>query len=342
MSVYDKRAQPAYENAATDPRYAENKHILGWWTDAHDKTLATAIDAWHWGWAWTITDALVLVTPTDVIAQWKRSDPKCRKYAWHNVLMYFAIARADALGLTATIRMADWKVCLVCEQNFREDALPFPIIRALGMSALDFCAPCIRDAVLSPGLDDRSPEQATEYLRSLAELLGVVPAQGFGTRLEDLGGVPRELRGSALRLLATKPSVNGVKRMFGSWLAGLIAAGVLEDGTRRTARGTQCIAKDGHVCFSLGEKTIDDFLFDNAIAHSKENPYPEGGYRTDFMVGEVFIEYFGLAGDPVYDAKRKIKEAMCRSHGIRLISLEAKDLANRGRLLKLLGALIPE
>ena len=77
----------------------------------------------------------------------------------------------------------------------------------------------------------------------------------------------------------------------------LVQAGILEDGTRRMVRGTQCIAKDGHVYLSLGERTKVDLPHAHGIPHEKEPHYPESNYRADFAVGDVFIEFFGLAGN---------------------------------------------
>jgi hypothetical protein len=110
-----------------------------------------------------------------------------------------------------------------------------------------------------------------------------------------------------------------VKELFGSWLEALIEAGILEDGTRRTARGTQCVAIDGHFCLSLGEKTIDDLLHAHGILHEKEPRYPEGNYRADFGVNGVFIEYFGLKGNTDYDKRSEFKRRLCKKHGIKLI-----------------------
>jgi hypothetical protein len=122
--------------------------------------------------------------------------------------------------------------------------------------------------------------------------------------------------------------------MFGSWLKALVEAGILEDGTRRTGRGTQCLAKDGHLCLSLGEKTIDDFLHSYGIAHEKEPHYPEGNFRADFLVDGVFIEYFGLKGDSDYDAKTRLKQRICKKHGIRLISIYPSDIVSLKKLSK--------
>ncbi len=127
---------------------------------------------------------------------------------------------------------------------------------------------------------------------------------------------------------------------FNSWLAALIDAGVLEDGTRKTSRGIQTLAKDRHVCLSLGEKTIDDFLFDRGIPHEKEPRYPIGNFRADFLVNGIFIEYFGLAGNPDYDAKIKKKMKICLDFGISLISIYPSDLISDKKLQKKLAPIL--
>lgn len=88
--------------------------------------------------------------------------------------------------------------------------------------------------------------------------------------MSDLIDVDEKTRLELLKLLKSKPSVQRVRDVFGSWLKALIAAGVLVNGTRETARGTQTVALDGHTCFSLGEKTIDDYLYKHGIQHDRE------------------------------------------------------------------------
>jgi hypothetical protein len=134
----------------------------------------------------------------------------------------------------------------------------------------------------------------------------------------------------------------GEPEIFGSWLKALVEAGVLEDGTRRTARGIQTIARDGHICLSLGGKTIYDYLFSNGIPHEIEPRYPEGNYRADFLVNDVFIEYFGLKGNPECDAKTKLKQRLCRKHGIRLISIYPEDLISMKKLERKMAPILTQ
>lgn len=340
MSNYDYRDRPAYRDSEADPQYARNKHILRWWTKKHDELLKDQISQMHWVWYWDITEIIAQSTQEVVIAHWKENDPKCKTYAWYNVLMYFAIARAQQLGFTRRIRKPKWKVCPLCEHRFREDSLPYPLIERFGIDRLDFCSPCLRDTVLqSSGNQNASKEQIKDYLKNLAEVLQRVPTQNFGEGKNDFATFTDSERLAILQVMKSKPSAQRVKKVFGSWLRALIEAEVLEDGTRQTGRGIQTIAKDGHVCLSLGEKTIDDYLFDHNIPHSIEPRYPDSNYRADFEVNGIFIEYFGLTGNADYDAKTREKKALCKKHGIKLIALYPKDLISDAKLSKKLEPL---
>lgn len=326
-----------------DPQVAENHYILEWWTPDHDALLARVIAEKKWEWCSYVTEEIVKVTDAKQINSWKKRDPLCRRYAWYNVLMHFARARAHQIGLTRKIRRPRWKRCLLCKHKFVEDSLPFPLIQRLGIDEIDFCSPCLRGAVLQGSGNDTLPKTAVlKYLKKLSTIIGRVPPQNFGEGIADLRSVPRDSRVALLRLLQNKPTVWCVKSHFRSWLNALIKAGVLEEGARKTSRGIQTIARDGHVCLSLGEKTIDEFLHKCSIRHIKEPGYPEGGYRADFKVGDVLIEYFGLAGNPDYDKRIQEKTRICENHGITLIAVYAKDLMSQEKLEKKLSPLFDE
>jgi hypothetical protein len=98
------------------------------------------------------------------------------------------------------------------------------------------------------------------------------------------------------------------------------------------------IANDGHVCLSIGEKTIDDLMYAAGIEHTKEPPYPEGRMRADFQVGSSLVEYFGLVGDEVYDAKIDLKRGLAAKHGRALIEVYPADLADATALAARLSA----
>ena len=131
-------------------------------------------------------------------------------------------------------------------------------------------------------------------------------------------------------------------KAFGSWLNALILAEVSTDGTRRTSRGIQCIALDGHKCLSLVEKTIDDWFTEHNISHEKEPAYPYHPHlnpskmRADWKVENVLFEYAGLMEEPAYalkmeesGVKQRIKLYTIHSLPKRYIGFGYKD----GKLL---------
>lgn len=89
-----------------------------------------------------------------------------------------------------------------------------------------------------------------------------------------------------------------------------------------------CKAIDGHLCNSVSELLIDNWLTKHHIGHAKEVPYPVGKYKTDWMLNQnTYIEYFGLAKDSKrYDADIKVKQSLCKKYKINLIEIYAKDL----------------
>ena len=239
MSIYDSRDRSAYEFKA-DPQYCENPLILKWWSPIHDQLLSDRISKDQWVWPWTITEKLVEITPSETIEKWVSEDPICAQYAWYNVLMYFAISRAEKLRLTATIRRPAWKVCPLCEQKFVEDSLPMPLIKRLGINQLDFCAPCLKETILdNSGGNMLSKEEIAEYLRRLSGALKHAPSQSFGEGMDDFLVLSTAERLVVLRMLKKKPAKERVKELFGSWRNALVAAGVQRNASTGKASGAE-------------------------------------------------------------------------------------------------------
>ena len=113
-----------------------------------------------------------------------------------------------------------------------------------------------------------------------------------------------------------------------------MAAQILEGDVLKTSFGYRCIAQDGHECYSLSEKIIDDWLYHHNVAHEKEVLYPsdeilnDTGLRADWRVKDVLIEFAGLLVDPIYAAKIDRKKKLCEKFSIDLIILEPEDIGN--------------
>lgn len=95
--------------------------------------------------------------------------------------------------------------------------------------------------------------------------------------------------------------------------------------------------KDGHIVKSIAEKIIDDYLFDNSIAHAYEKALPidenpEHDLHPDFCLqnfknkGDVYIEHWGFEnGSRSYDESEKYKLEIYKKRGITLICTYTDD-----------------
>lgn len=341
MGVYGKRIGPAYENHRPVPdKWAENTHILAWWTPAHDKAIVRVIEVWRWNWFWKLTDAIVAETPQETIDRWQKTDRLCRRYAWYNVLAKFAQARAQVMGFAARIPLPAQKPCPLCGEPFTEDSLGMPFVERLGPDRPDVCSPCLEQAIFEEETEYKTPDGILRYLRELADIVDRVPSQRFGEGTDDLRDLDPNTRNRVLVHLRGKPTKKSIKNFFPTWFDALVAADLLDDGARKNSRGIQCRAKDGHMCHSLGEKTIDDLLFHMGVEHTREPAYPDSNYRGDFGVGNTIIEYFGLAGNAEYDQKVKTKTAIAKKHKIPLVAIFPKDLVSTKKLRNKLARLV--
>ncbi len=100
----------------------------------------------------------------------------------------------------------------------------------------------------------------------------------------------------------------------------------------------KCLAIDGHVCNSVSELIIDNWLYKNKISHQKEIPYPKGKFVADWSLSsKILIEYFGLANDSRrYDEEIKKKQEICKEAAITLIEIYSQDLFPKNRLEEIL------
>lgn len=117
----------------------------------------------------------------------------------------------------------------------------------------------------------------------------------------------------------------GARAVFGNWNNAITAAGFKPNPVLFARK---YVSRDGHKCDSFTEKIIDDWLFAKNIFHQRSLPYPGNKLLSvDFVVGNKWIEFFGLAGElSDYDVLVKRKCRICRRHNIKLIEIYPKDL----------------
>lgn len=128
------------------------------------------------------------------------------------------------------------------------------------------------------------------------------------------------------------------RRVFGTWNKAISAAGFVPNQVVFSKKFT---ANDGHICDSLSEKIVDDWLFVRNIKHEVHVRYPWNNHMSaDFKVGEHWIELFGLTGQlKRYDSLMEEKLKLVKEYKLKLISLYLSDIfpvSNLDTKLKLL------
>lgn len=93
--------------------------------------------------------------------------------------------------------------------------------------------------------------------------------------------------------------------------------------------------KDGHIVKSRAEELLDNYFFDNRIKHAYEPELCLGEEKIsvspDFAVyfddEPVYIEYWGVTGDPEYDSIKESKLKLYHDAGITLINIYPAPLS---------------
>lgn len=90
-------------------------------------------------------------------------------------------------------------------------------------------------------------------------------------------------------------------------------------------------ASDGHMVRSRAEAMIDAWFYENRIVHAYERLVrTEEKMYCDFYLPELdlYIEFWGLEGDPRYKARKEKKLDIYRQNELRLIEIKDRDIDN--------------
>lgn len=337
---YDPMAPDPYEPGILDPvkirEYAEQhpteiRLVKKFWDSNCDAILRELVEQYAWYIARFICDAIEEYLPPQVLQSFVDDCSKHRTSNWSWTLKKIAEVRILELGINIPKpRVID---CAGCGITFSEWSIEWPIRERVNQRIL-FCKKCYQVACFHYGRATAGPLDKQEMLKRLNDLAGVletIPTVSY-MKKPDLASLSDDKLIEVVRTLLKTPSYSDYVEQFGSWYQALIDAGVLQEGTQKTSRGYRCIANDGHECFSIPEKTIDDWLSKRGISHEKEPSYPYDtrlnptGFRADWLVGDILIEYAGMMDDPDYAAKMQVKQELARRYDVPLIILELEDL----------------
>jgi hypothetical protein len=355
--TYENRMRSVADGLRFDPGDAQDPNILAWWQPAHDDAIRECIRDFQWAWQFRVSRYVLSRVGDDVLRSWFAGDKRLRWNSSKNPhssaieqmrsdvegqLNRFCWARGHEQGFVSAIVPDVWNECALCEEHFRLHSIPDNFLERLGVDQVDFCTPCFSAVNIAtrrrsdPDAEEKhlSKSAVCDYVKDLVAVIGRIPAANYGEGVYDFRGLSTAQRLGVFELLRDrKPSRAQINNACGSWFGALISSGVLEGDSQKMGRGIRSLASDGHICHSLGERTIDDLLSAAGIEHTREPGYPEGNFRADFQVGETLIEYFGLAGDPQYDEKTRVKREICTRHGVRLVCLFPQDVVDSAKLL---------
>jgi hypothetical protein len=310
-----------------------------WWKDHHDALIMAqvATEQWHWHSSherFTASVSSYDMEKYETIAADQRREGIGYYGVFPNGIGAYIHKRALELGAHKLVSLLpEWRICPICANEFHETSTR---AKYLGWNQLDICQPCLDESLHRGETDDLSRDEIAQYLRDLAELLERIPPLNFGVpsaKASNLIGLSTGQRMKILMLLRKRPTMSLVRYHFSSWFQALVEAGVLGSDAKRNSMGTTCVAKDGHLCLSIAEKTIDDFLSQRGIVHAREVPYGSGKFRADFVIRETVIEYFGLMDRSDYQLKAETKMEFCKRESIPFIAIYPEDLID-DRLLE--------
>lgn len=350
--VFAKQA----EDARSGKRQASPGDVFvaeQFWNDECTRVVADAVGRWGPHFSSLISDAVLKVIPQDLLSRIPDyTNTAQQRGMWvhtlENLISYYAFDMAQVSGLVESPSSAPELRCAVCNRLTSVWVLS-PSIMKRYESIDDFAhrpigPQCFQKAFWQTGGGAPVRDRAIliARLRDLEKALGGIPPAHYAGRADLFESVPPDVdRVSALaKAMGEMPPRRCYDAVFGSWLEALHAAGILEGPYRQTSRGVHCIARDGHLCHSLAEKMIDDWLSDHGVPHEREPKYPRhadlnprGALRADWKVGEKYIEYFGLAGDGEYDRKMAAKVELARNLDLELIPLFQHQLRDLDRAL---------
>lgn len=224
--------------------------------------------------------------------------------------------------------ISEKRICKICNNEYImnssklfEDNLfaPFSHINIF----TSVCQKCINKTFIKN--DNISIDKNKQYnlLLKLTKHINKVPTQDYYSLFYIFNDENNII--TLIKILQKLWLPDTFKKVDGSFFAALVHSGVLAEGSKRLKIGTMLLANDGHLCFSMIEKEIDDFLFINNISHKKESKYPNLDLRCDWEIifdnKRYFIEYFGLMNIKEYALKAENKKRIANLNGIILIDL---------------------
>jgi len=245
------------------------------------------------------------------------------------------------------------KICRLCGVNF----WPQMVSEWPSRVPPDYCAICLEMAFSSSTdffrlmsfSDQERRQNFVSGIKMFTDFFGFIPAVGTTKRrlITQLRrtGVSGEDLDLTLMASALLPWHETAKKLFGSW-AHLLEEAQLLENQQRGRGGHRSFGSDGHLCLSMGERAICEFLTRKSISHDKEPMYPKdeklnphGGLRGDFLVGSIIIEFAGMMDNQEYAERMNQKKKLAKIKKIPWIKIEGSGLEDLNLMLEKIQSL---
>lgn len=320
----------------------DQEHFNRLWTPEADGIADDLADRYSYAWPWLIWNALTTGSP--------QTAERIRMYAEDpnrsGPRPFSLESMADSItswgSFQVVRRRRAWPeprmvACPICNTDFWNGDLNPWAFKAFGPAR--YCMSCCKQARNYPtGKNDcplaPSRQSVIAVLKQFAAEFDIIPGQNFAVQVFP-HDAPDGERDSWMRALIAMPEPEVIKEVLAvkDWLSVLKAVGLVQFGWR-ASRGIWCHATDGHVCRSLLEKTIDDWLTSHGIPHQCEPYWPEhsilnpsGRKRADWLMQDgTYVECAGMMEDPDYATKIARKRELARVLGIPLVVIGPTDL----------------
>jgi hypothetical protein len=315
------------------------------WTAEGDMVADELADRYAFAWPWLIARSLSASAPTTSKAVMQFATSEHRPSHTYRDMPDVMFDHAAMWGAFHSVRKRrTWPdpgeaVCPTCGKIFWTGHLAHWTFRRFGPAR--YCPSCCFQ-VLNGNPDAGSFDGVVTVLKNLNAALGIIPSQNFSQTIfpPDAADQDRDRWMEALMLM---PAAQEIKHVLGQgdWLGVLQASGIVSEGWR-PSRGTWCRAIDGHLCRSLLEKSIDDWLTNQGIIHECEPRWPRhprlnpsGLKRADWLLADgSFVECAGLMERPDYASKIEQKRELARLAGIELYIITPSDLFRLDKIFK--------
>lgn len=87
--------------------------------------------------------------------------------------------------------------------------------------------------------------------------------------------------------------------------------------------------KDGHKVRSCYERAFDNALYRLGVDHEYEPRIPaDKRYASDFKVGNVYVEIWGVQGNKKYEERKEKKRTLYKKHNLTLFEIYPEDFKN--------------